>query len=344
MIGSAPVRLATFNVLHGQRLPDDGRPPTAASGTAPIHPLVDAVVSLDADVVALQELDRFQERSGRVDQARAVAEATGAAHWRYASAVHARSLPGRTWVRDRSEPGLRVYGPQGVGHHGEVPSHGIALLSRLPVLSWRARRFGEPPVAVPLRAAGRAGGPHGDPRPSSRRTGRRAGRAARPVHRGGAAPVVRPGVERPSTPRRARLDRRPAPAARPAGRLQHVRRGSRGRARRGRAPLLVEDPEVPARAGGPVRLAPDRPGPDLSVAPPAGAARPRPRGRARTAPGGFGAGAQDADLGPPARGGRAAAVGRARPPLGWDGRTGPTGQRPVTSASPANGAAPGRVR
>ncbi|MFE6504738.1 endonuclease/exonuclease/phosphatase family protein [Kitasatospora sp. NPDC057738] len=157
MIGSALVRLATFNVLHGQRLPADGHPPATAPGTAAVHPLVDAVASLDAEVVALQELDRFQERSGRVDQARAVAEATGAADWRYASAFHARALPGRTWVRDRSEPGLRVYGPPGAGHDGEVPSHGIALLSRLPVLGWRARRFGAPPLAVPLRLPGQAG-------------------------------------------------------------------------------------------------------------------------------------------------------------------------------------------
>ncbi|PBC75652.1 endonuclease/exonuclease/phosphatase family metal-dependent hydrolase [Streptomyces sp. TLI_235] len=157
MIGSALVRLATFNVLHGRQILDDGRPSLTASGTATVHPLIDAVATLDADVVALQELDRFQERSGRVDQARAIAEATGAVDWRYVSALHARSLPGRGWVLDRSEPGLRVYGPQGAGHDGEAPSHGVALLSRLPVLSWRARRFTAPPVALPLRVAGRTG-------------------------------------------------------------------------------------------------------------------------------------------------------------------------------------------
>ncbi|WP_324605743.1 endonuclease/exonuclease/phosphatase family protein [Streptomyces sp. NRRL B-24484] len=155
MIDSSPVRLATFNVLHGRQLLADGRPSPATAGT--VQPLVEAVASLDADVVALQELDRFQERSGRADQPRAIAEATGAADWRYASAFHARSVPGRSWVRDPSEPGLRVYGPPGAGHDGEVPSHGVALLSRLPVLSWRARRFGAPPVALPLPVAGRAG-------------------------------------------------------------------------------------------------------------------------------------------------------------------------------------------
>ncbi len=152
------VRLATFNVLHGRQLLASGRPaPTTGPDTPTVRPLVDAVAALDADVLALQELDRHQERSGRLDQARAVAEATGAADWRYASAFHARARPGRRWEPDRSEPGLRVYGPPGTGHDGEVPSHGIALLSRLPVLEWRARRFAAPPVALPLPVAGRAG-------------------------------------------------------------------------------------------------------------------------------------------------------------------------------------------
>ncbi|MER8185912.1 endonuclease/exonuclease/phosphatase family protein [Kitasatospora sp. NPDC094015] len=157
MTETAPVRLATFNVLHGRRHLGDGRPSLTATGTATVGPLVDAVAALGAEVVALQELDRFQERSERVDQARAVAEAVGAADWRYASALHAGAEPGRTWVLDRSEPGLRVYGPPGTGHDGVSPSHGVALLSALPVLTWRARRFTAPPVALPLRVAGRAG-------------------------------------------------------------------------------------------------------------------------------------------------------------------------------------------
>ncbi|MFI5531943.1 endonuclease/exonuclease/phosphatase family protein [Kitasatospora sp. NPDC051853] len=150
MIESAPVRLATFNVLHG-RAAADGPGPVGAGA------LVEAVAALDAEVTVLQELDRFQERSGRVDQARAVAQAIGPVEWRYASAFHARAREGRGWVRERSEPGLRVYGPPGTGHDGTAPSHGIALFSQLPVREWRARRFAEPPVAALLPATGRTG-------------------------------------------------------------------------------------------------------------------------------------------------------------------------------------------
>ncbi len=152
-MGDLRVRCATFNVLHGQLVRPDGRP-------APVHPddpsapLAEAVAGLDADVMALQEVDRFQERSGGVDQAAVAADALGARDWRYATALHSRFVPGRGWVLDLAEPEMRVHGPQ--AQEPEVPSQGVALLSRLPVHEWRALRLPAGPLAVPLRVAGRA--------------------------------------------------------------------------------------------------------------------------------------------------------------------------------------------
>lgn len=150
-----PVRLATFNVLHGRPLPD-GEPLSPAANPAE-GPLARAVLSLDADILALQELDRLQERSGEADQASVAADAAGLKHWRYASAIHARGTADRGWIRDPAEPGLRVYGPQDVGSATDVPSHGIALLSRFPVRHWRARRLAPAPLGMPLRMAGQPG-------------------------------------------------------------------------------------------------------------------------------------------------------------------------------------------
>ncbi|UDY34674.1 endonuclease/exonuclease/phosphatase family protein [Dermatobacter hominis] len=62
------MRVATFNVRHGQ-------PPR--SRRADHARLLDAVRTLDADVVALQELDRRTRRVGGVDQPLLIAEATG---------------------------------------------------------------------------------------------------------------------------------------------------------------------------------------------------------------------------------------------------------------------------
>ncbi|WP_231873274.1 MULTISPECIES: endonuclease/exonuclease/phosphatase family protein [Kitasatospora] len=157
MNATAPVRLATFNVLHGRPVRADGRP--AAAGPEPFGPgpLIAAATALDADVLALQELDRRQDRTGHTDQARAVAEATGATDWRYATALHARAAPGRRWEPDPAEPGLRLYGPPGTGHDGQSPSHGVALITRLPVLAWHAHRLPASPLAAPLPMPGRPG-------------------------------------------------------------------------------------------------------------------------------------------------------------------------------------------
>ncbi|WP_327398989.1 endonuclease/exonuclease/phosphatase family protein [Streptomyces sp. NBC_01288] len=148
------MRCATFNVLHGRQILPDGRPNPVAPGD-PSAPLAEAVASLDADVVALQEIDCLQERSGGVDQAAVAADAMGARDWRYATALHCRSVPGRGWVSDPTEPGMRVYGPEGQ-RQPEVPSHGLALLSRLPVREWRALRLPAAPFGMPLRVAGQA--------------------------------------------------------------------------------------------------------------------------------------------------------------------------------------------
>ncbi|XUL93545.1 endonuclease/exonuclease/phosphatase family protein [Streptomyces galilaeus] len=151
-MGDIRVRCATFNVLHGQLIRPDGHPATTRPDDASA-PLAEAVASLDADVLALQEVDRFQERSGRVDQAAVAAVALGALDWRYATALHSRFVPGRGWVNDPAEPAPRIHGTEAL--EPQVPSQGVALLSRLPVREWRALRLSPGPLAVPLKVAGR---------------------------------------------------------------------------------------------------------------------------------------------------------------------------------------------
>lgn len=52
------MRLATFNLLHGRSLTD---------GLVDSDRLAAAIGALDADVLALQEVDRDQRRSGNLD-------------------------------------------------------------------------------------------------------------------------------------------------------------------------------------------------------------------------------------------------------------------------------------
>jgi endonuclease/exonuclease/phosphatase family metal-dependent hydrolase len=118
------------------------------------------------DVIALQEVDRFQDRTAGVDQARIVAETIGARHWRFVSSV--RGTPGvasegAAWVpataaddlpEDQSEPAVAP-----TGAADRAPRYGIALISRFPVRQWRVTRFPPAPVSLPLLAPTTSGRP-----------------------------------------------------------------------------------------------------------------------------------------------------------------------------------------
>jgi endonuclease/exonuclease/phosphatase family metal-dependent hydrolase len=134
------VRLASFNVLHG-RSPADGRVSTPR--------LVEACASLEADVLGLQEIDRGQSRSGGVDQTAAVAEATGAAAWRFEPALIGE--PGATWraaVDEDADRGLA--GAAGAGY-------GVGLVSRFPVRAWHVVRLRAAKVRAPVAVPGGRG-------------------------------------------------------------------------------------------------------------------------------------------------------------------------------------------
>jgi endonuclease/exonuclease/phosphatase family metal-dependent hydrolase len=121
------MRLATFNILHG-RSPVDDR--------VDLDRFVDAVKSLDADVLALQEVDRNQSRSSNADLTAVAAEAMGADEHRFVAAL--AGTPGATWMAATGE------------EQPDTAAYGIALLSRLPVHSWQVVRLSSPPTPVPM--------------------------------------------------------------------------------------------------------------------------------------------------------------------------------------------------
>ncbi|MEH1168524.1 endonuclease/exonuclease/phosphatase family protein [Micromonospora sp. CPCC 205539] len=126
------MRLATFNMLHGRSLTD---------GLVDPDRLTAAVRALDADVLALQEVDRDQHRSGNLDLTALAARALGAPHHRFAAAVV--GTPGEQFrpLRDDDDG------------HGE-PCYGIGLISRHPVRSWHITRLKPAPVRSPIYVPG----------------------------------------------------------------------------------------------------------------------------------------------------------------------------------------------
>jgi endonuclease/exonuclease/phosphatase family metal-dependent hydrolase len=107
------MRVATFNILHGRNPADD---------VVDVATLSAAIAGLDADVLALQEVDRNQPRSHMADLTAIAAEAMGAAEHRFAAAM--TGSPGATWVAATGE------------EQPDAATYGVALLSRHPVSAW----------------------------------------------------------------------------------------------------------------------------------------------------------------------------------------------------------------
>jgi len=132
------MRVGTFNLASGR---DAG----GRSVDAPT--LRAALAEVDADVLAVQEVDAGQPRSHLVDQAAEVAAALRATDWRYAAAVAGTPSPFRSW--DPVDPPV-LRGPGDPLPEG--PHYGIALVSRLPVHRWSVLGLGAGRARLPLQA------------------------------------------------------------------------------------------------------------------------------------------------------------------------------------------------
>lgn len=138
------LRFASFNLLSGRSL-DDGRALPAR--------LREAVGLLDVDVLAVQEVDRGQDRSGGTDQLAAVGEACGAVTAAFAPTLWGTPGPGRAWRVAGGDPVVWTPGDA----PGSGPAYGVGLVSRWPVLAWHVRRFAAARGVLPLLVPGSDG-------------------------------------------------------------------------------------------------------------------------------------------------------------------------------------------
>src|SRR5919198_4655179 len=117
------MRMATFNILHARSVHD---------GVVDPDRLAAAIGELDADVLALQEVDLDQPRSANSDLTAVAAEAMGSVSHRFVAAIS--GTPGATWMAatGSEQPGTAAYG--------------IALLSRFEVHDWQVVRLPRIPM------------------------------------------------------------------------------------------------------------------------------------------------------------------------------------------------------
>ena len=163
------IRLLSFNLQHGR--PGDGArldPTTAPLADSDIADagaarevlaaLADQIRDIDPDVIALQEVDLGQRRSGRLDQTAVLADLLGWDGHRFAATyagpvVGLRRRPRRSALTGRADD---VLGPLRALLGAGPAGFGNALLTRLPVRAWRVARLGRGPAVLTRRSGGRA--------------------------------------------------------------------------------------------------------------------------------------------------------------------------------------------
>ena len=163
------IRLLSFNLQHGR--PGDGArldPATAPLADSDIADagaarevlaaLADQIRDIDPDVIALQEVDLGQRRSGRLDQTAVLADLLGWDGHRFAATyagpvVGLRRRPRRSALTGRADD---VLGPLRALPGAGPAGFGNALLTRLPVRAWRVARLGRGPAVLTRRGGGRA--------------------------------------------------------------------------------------------------------------------------------------------------------------------------------------------
>jgi endonuclease/exonuclease/phosphatase family metal-dependent hydrolase len=129
------MRVTSWNLLHGMAMPPDATVDAAA--------LLEAeILNLKSDIIGLQEVDYFLERSGNHNQVGNIATIMGAKDWAFAPSLF--GSPDEKW-RNPKDTDVKI-----VTNRVESvePGYGIGMVSQLPVKSWHRLELKGSPVGV----------------------------------------------------------------------------------------------------------------------------------------------------------------------------------------------------
>lgn len=98
------------------------------------------------DLIAFQEIDNFQERSGNTEQIKSIATHLGADYFFYAPTII--GTPGEKWEKHptHSTQVETVFG----NSRTQVASYGIGIVSKIPVTKWEVIHLGRSRIGLPL--------------------------------------------------------------------------------------------------------------------------------------------------------------------------------------------------
>jgi endonuclease/exonuclease/phosphatase family metal-dependent hydrolase len=129
------MRVTSWNLLHGMAIPPD---PTVDAAAV----LEAQILNLKSDVIGVQEVDYFLERSGNHNQVGNIATVMGAAQWAFAPSLFGN--PDEKWRKPNKDDLMIVTNESAEGEAG----YGIGMVSLLPVKSWHRLDLKGAPIGV----------------------------------------------------------------------------------------------------------------------------------------------------------------------------------------------------
>ena len=142
----APVqkmRVISWNLLHGQKIPPTGTQNWQLELETAAKTVAD---KMQPDFLALQEVDKFQSRSGFINQSKLIAESMQLKHWAYLPTLI--GTPGEKWhaVKDLNKAIITSENHQS----NDVASYGIALATNQRIKKLYVKRLGRSWIGMPL--------------------------------------------------------------------------------------------------------------------------------------------------------------------------------------------------
>ena len=142
------MKIGSWNLLHGMAIPQGG---TSAES------LLRAAGMIDLDLLALQEVDFFQDRSNIVDQTALIAQGMGAQFYDFTPAIF--GTPGEKWeaasfiksnksAHQNQSSELNAAGKRNLINQNSA--YGISFISKIPINEICLLELGRSPVGIPL--------------------------------------------------------------------------------------------------------------------------------------------------------------------------------------------------
>lgn len=150
------MKIGSWNLLHGIAIPQGG---TSAES------LLSAAGMIDLDLLALQEVDFFQDRSNTIDQTALIAQGMGAKFYDFTPAIF--GTPGEEWkaaefiksnqlAHQNNSSKLNAAGNRNLVNQNSA--YGISFVSKVPINEIRLLELGQSPLGIPLVIPGESKG------------------------------------------------------------------------------------------------------------------------------------------------------------------------------------------